>query len=238
MNVTPLLLAPDVNHRVGRNGLTVRAIVVHISTSTLDSMTSWFNDPEALASAHYGVARDGSVVQYVDEGDTAFHAGRRVRPTAPLVLEVGGNPNEYTIGIEHEGKVTDEPTEAQLEASAELIREIAARWGFPIDARHIIEHREIRADKDCPGKIKKAELVLRASGRPVVAPPPPPPAPAAAAPGPPPPLGEWRWSPFFAEWIMVTRYVSDADWSFVRLSDLRAASTPGTSPLSRVPRRP
>jgi hypothetical protein len=42
---------------------------------TLAATDSWFLTPESQVSAHYGVARDGRIHQYVGESDTAFHAG-------------------------------------------------------------------------------------------------------------------------------------------------------------------
>ena len=51
-------------------------------------------------SAHYLVGLDGRVAQFVDEEDTARHAGRVADPTTPL--HTGDDPNLHTIGIEFE----------------------------------------------------------------------------------------------------------------------------------------
>lgn len=75
------------------------------------------------ASAHYFVDRD-SVVQSVNEGDTAWHA--------PGV-------NERGIGIEHAGYAKQTASEwgdaynrAMLALSARVSAEIADRWGIPV----------------------------------------------------------------------------------------------------------
>jgi len=131
-------------------GMKPEAIVVHISTGTLASADSWFNDPSARVSSHYIVAKSGVVHQYVEEADTAFHAGVVVQPTWPL-LKPNVNPNFYTIGIEHEGQEHDVWPEIQIQTSAALIGSIAGRWGIPLDDQHVIPHHAIRATKTCPG---------------------------------------------------------------------------------------
>jgi hypothetical protein len=111
---------------------------------------SVFRDPATQKSAHYGISQSGEVHQYVDENDTAFHAGIVVNPTWPL-LKPRINPNFYTIGIEHEGRPDDVWPDPQTSASAALIGEIAARWNIPLDDSHVIRHHQIRASKTCPG---------------------------------------------------------------------------------------
>ncbi len=140
-------------------GLRPAAIVIHISEGTLASADAWFDNDHALVSAHYCVGRCGEVHQYVSEEDTAYHAGSPVNPTWRL-LRPHVNPNFYTIGIEHEGRAQDRWTDAQYAASAELVGEIARRWSIPLDADHIVMHREIRGNKTCPGFVFSRERLL------------------------------------------------------------------------------
>jgi hypothetical protein len=152
------------NFRKGRSsGLKPEAIVIHIICGSLDSARSQFADPAAQVSAHYAVGRDGRVLQFVEEEDTAFHAGIVVSPTW-TGIKGGLNPNLYTIGIEHEGQQGDEWTDAQYQASAELVAEIAGRWQILLNPDHIVLHREIRASKTCPGeKFDRTRLIGLAS---------------------------------------------------------------------------
>ncbi len=99
------------------------------------------------------------VHQYVDENDTAFHAGIVVNPTWKR-LKPGANPNFYTCGIEHEGRPDDIWPDVQLAASAELILQIAARWAIPLQSDRVIRHREIRASKTCPGNWLQIDNLL------------------------------------------------------------------------------
>jgi N-acetyl-anhydromuramyl-L-alanine amidase AmpD/peptidoglycan hydrolase-like protein with peptidoglycan-binding domain len=140
------------NFQKGRSGgLKPEAIVIHIIGGSMESAKAQFADPATQVSAHYAVGRDGSVLQFVEEEDTAFHAGIVVSATWKGI-KGGLNPNLYTIGIEHEGQPTDVWTDAQYETSAELVVDIAARWGIPLDRDHIVLHQEIRASKICPGE--------------------------------------------------------------------------------------
>jgi len=154
------------NFRSGRPpGIRPEAIVVHISTGTLASADDWFNDPAAKVSAHYIVAKSGIIHQYVDENDTAFHAGTVVQPSWTLI-KPKVNPNYYTIGIEHEGGESDIWPDVQIATSAALIGSIASRWNIPLDENHIIPHHAIRATKTCPGSfIQISDLLKRVPAR-------------------------------------------------------------------------
>jgi len=140
-------------------GFRPAAIVIHISEGTLASADAWFNNDAAVVSAHYCVGRSGEVHQYVGEEDTAYHAGSPVNPTWRL-LRPHVNPNFYTVGIEHEGRAQDEWPDVQYSTSAELVGEIARRWSIPLDADHIVLHREIRGNKTCPGFVFSREKLL------------------------------------------------------------------------------
>jgi N-acetylmuramoyl-L-alanine amidase len=152
---------PEPNFRRGRPfGLRPEAIVVHLIDGSFAAGESVFRDPNAHKSAHYAVSRVGEIHQYVDENDTAFHAGIVVNPTWSL-LKPRINPNFYTIGIEHEGRPDDVWPDAQLEASASLLGQIAARWNIQLDDDHVIRHHQIRASKTCPGNWLKIGEILK-----------------------------------------------------------------------------
>jgi N-acetyl-anhydromuramyl-L-alanine amidase AmpD len=154
---------PDSNFRKGRPyGFHPEAIVIHIMDGSFTAGESVFQDPGTQKSAHYGISRAGAVHQYVNEKDTAFHAGIVVDPTWRL-LKPGVNPNFYTIGIEHEGIAVDVWTETQLAASTMLVSQIATRWGIVLDADHVIRHHQIRSTKTCPGGLDVGQLLARAT---------------------------------------------------------------------------
>lgn len=149
MNIQKKLI--PVNFTVGRYGYQPEAIVLHLMDGTLNGTDSWFRNPDAKASTHYGVGLKGEVYQWVDEKNMAWGNGRVDRPTWELI-KPNANPNLYTISIEHEGKSGHVWTGEQYNATAQLVKEIAQRWNIPLDADHVIVHSEIYAKKpSCTG---------------------------------------------------------------------------------------
>jgi N-acetylmuramoyl-L-alanine amidase len=148
----------------GREGRHPRGIVVHTTVGSFAAAVGWFADPRSGVSSHYLVGLDGRVAQFVDETDTAFHAGRVRNPTSPLAGP--GNPNLHTVGIEFEDGGDPERVrrpDAQYDAGAALIAAIAGRWRIPLDRRHIVGHRELTDRKTCPGNLDLDALVERAA---------------------------------------------------------------------------
>jgi N-acetyl-anhydromuramyl-L-alanine amidase AmpD len=162
------------NFRKGRpTHLQIEAVVIHlIDGSQADADATFLST--ALGpqrSAHYSVSRAGEIHQYVDEQDTAFHCGIVHQPTwSGLKRGPDGkliNPNFYTIGIEHEGRPDDPWPDEMYAASAALLRSIVGRYPVlnPLTRRNVVMHREIRANKNCPGhKADLARLILDAGG--------------------------------------------------------------------------
>lgn len=125
-----------------RKGYKPEIIVIHISAGSMTSMTSWFNTPNSSASSHYGVGKDGSILQYVEEDKAAWTCGRVNNPSFKL-YKPGVNPNVYTINIENEGQDLSKAPEIQLHVLAHLVKEIATRYNIPLDRDHVIGHYEI-----------------------------------------------------------------------------------------------
>lgn len=153
---------PTPNFHQGRDGHAILGIVIHCEEGTEAAADSWFASAESQVSAHYSVARDGTIRQFVDEEDSANHAGIVDQPTAALVLDhLPTNPNRYLIGVEHEGNGDVDLTAAQRASSIALVTDICRRHGIPIDRAHILRHHEIRAAKTCPDAIDVDLLVAQ-----------------------------------------------------------------------------
>jgi len=146
---------PSPNYYPGRKSYKPEAIVIHIMQGTLYGTDSWFQSTLSKVSAHYGIGKAGQVHQYVNEKDTAYHAGRVNTPTWSLIKQTDTglyiSPDYYTIGIEHEGDFNVDWTDEMYNASSNLIRAISLRWNIPLDRKHIIGHHEIYALKKCLG---------------------------------------------------------------------------------------
>ncbi len=124
-----------------RGGSDIDVIVIHTVQGSYSGCASWFANCSAGASAHYVVrSSDGQVTQMVREADVGWHAGN-------------WDINERSVGIEHEGYVTDcgYYTEAMYQGSAALTLDVASRQGVPLDRSHVIGHNEV-PDPYNPGK--------------------------------------------------------------------------------------
>lgn len=124
---------------------TLRLGVFHVMEGTLDGTDSWFHDPTAQVSSHFGVGKDGRIFQWVDTFMTAWAQG----PT-----------NGVAISIENEGNSGDFLTGPQYEADKRLIQWIGQT--SPIPARRTsnangagwIGHGEVGGNPphpQCPG---------------------------------------------------------------------------------------
>ena len=152
----------------GRGGQRPRAIVVHTTDGGFAASAAWFAAAESGVSAHYLIGLDGRVAQFVDEADTARHAGRVLRPTAKLARG-RDDLNPITVGIELEDGGDPEGIErpaAQYEAAAALVAAVCERWEIPLDREHVIGHREVFAAKACPGNVDLERLVAMARSAP------------------------------------------------------------------------
>lgn len=132
--------------------------------SSAQEVAKYFQGTEGTAnpvSSHYIVGQDGTVVQTVAEKDGAYGNGVVNSPNW------AGNPNDYTISIEHVKSTSDnsEPlTPAQQSASFSLIKDICQRNGIGMhdadDTTGITGHFAIdpinRAR--CPGNFPWDEL--------------------------------------------------------------------------------
>jgi N-acetyl-anhydromuramyl-L-alanine amidase AmpD len=139
-------------------------VVLHTTVGSFAGTVAWFADPASRVSAHYLVGLDGRVGWFVDEEDTARHAGRVHDPVAPF-LEPGADPNLITIGIEFEDGGDPhgcERPDAQYVIGSELLWAITERWSIPLDRAHVVGHREVYALKTCPGNLDIGRLIARA----------------------------------------------------------------------------
>lgn len=127
--------------------------VIHIMQGWIATVRTWAANGYSGASWHFSVCRDGRVLQHLELEDGGYQAGiARLRgdgsanpdPTWELWRGWGGgNINNYTIGIEHEGLTGLPFTPEQAAASIALCRWIAATCGFPFDRAHFPSHSDI-----------------------------------------------------------------------------------------------
>ncbi|MFC7439944.1 N-acetylmuramoyl-L-alanine amidase [Laceyella putida] len=126
-----------------RDGNKIQYIIIHTTQGSYNGTINWFQNSSAKVSSHYIVrSRDGEITQMVQNKDIAWHAGNR-------------DYNVHSIGIEHEGYVSDPDwyTDAMYRASAKLTRWLCDRYGIPKTRKHIIGHDQVpSSDHTDPGK--------------------------------------------------------------------------------------
>lgn len=95
---------------------TISHVAIHTMQGSYSGSISWFQNPNSSASAHYMVrSSDGQVTQMVREYQKAWHAR---------------SANPYSIGIEHEGYVSNPAwyTAAMYNASADITKHICSTY--------------------------------------------------------------------------------------------------------------
>ncbi len=156
--ITWVDIAPS-NYRGGRQ-MGPDMIVMHIAEGSRASVLAQFKNPASEVSAHFLVCKTGEVVQFVSTKDVAFGNGVIRKPVSEIVLtHPATNPNEYSISIEHEGFATADITEAQYASSVKLVKFLAEKWSIPLDATHVIGHRQITGDRTCPGVVNIDRII-------------------------------------------------------------------------------
>lgn len=147
------------NFWVGRHSETVVAIVDHIMQGTMESSDGWFKNTNSQVSAHFGVAKDGRIWQWVSLSDAAWANGIPESPdmSIPWLAEAvnnGWNPNNRTVSIEHEGNTGEAMPEAQYQATLALHRWLMSQFpAITADRQHVIGHYQIMRYQraNCPG---------------------------------------------------------------------------------------
>lgn len=110
--------------------------VTALFTNTLDpNEHPYFKAIEGMeVSAHLFITRDGTLIQYVNLNDRAWHAGRS--------SYLGRSAcNDFSIGIELEGTDTTAFSDAQYHTLSAVI--VAIHHSYPNTRRHLVGHSDI-----------------------------------------------------------------------------------------------
>ena len=112
---------------------TPKYLIMHNSEETFESMTELFQRPNYKAAAHYGVGRDGSIVQYVKDSQIAWHT--RGHNTGKIGIKI-------VAGTKFPGM-----TKPQEESLIKLARYIVGVYNIPLE--NVRGHNEFN-NTDCP----------------------------------------------------------------------------------------
>ena len=113
----------------------VDTIVIHDTEGSWATSLKLVQDPTYLAW-HYTVrSADGHIAQHLKTKDVGWQAGNWYT-------------NAKSIGVEHEGFLTDPGTwytESMYRASARLVKYLAAKYHVPLNRQHILGHDNVPA---------------------------------------------------------------------------------------------
>jgi hypothetical protein len=144
-----------------------QGLVLHIEQGTEDGTNSWFHNPDAQVSAHFGNPKSGGLDQWVDTNDKAW-------------AEVGGNAN--WISLENEGNSGDTLTDSQVANAALVLAWLNLTEGVPLQLAesptdsglgyHAMGGAAWGNHPDCPGQpIIDQRAAIVAAANALVAPP-------------------------------------------------------------------
>lgn len=112
---------PTANGTPGGGANQMMGVVMHTMVANLPQCISWFNDPNSEASAFFGVAQDGLIIQFGPVGHNWM-----------AWAQVDGNPEWYSIEHADNGNPDNPLTAAQIHASAQLVECLSAFARFPL----------------------------------------------------------------------------------------------------------
>ena len=130
------------------------AVINHIMQGYARTMIDWATNNSVQKSAHFIIDREGNITQTVSIYSPAWHAGRTAIESWKSFP--GGNPNKYTVGIEHEGFSVDPGygydyiydgswPEAMMDASAKVHKWILGELSLDANDQTVIGHFETDA---------------------------------------------------------------------------------------------
>lgn len=155
-----------------RGGMPIKGICFHIAQTAnggMIALDNWANNPNNFGSWHYGVAKNGRVHHYCPDQFAAWTQGLAWRGGVPYNpygkrLDItrlakmiqdnrNVNPNQYLIGVEHEGNTGEPWTDAMYKSNADLVRYCSKKHGFPINRYTVLGHFMIDYidRRSCPG---------------------------------------------------------------------------------------
>ncbi len=165
---------PDTARSQGRSGAAIDRIIFYTSEHTADRAAKLWKDSGAV-SGHYIVTESGAVWQFVEDEDTAYHAGNRTYNNASIGIAIEGFA-DYN-NPENRGRLCSWQTLTQRKALVDLTLRLAGKFNIPIDREHLIGKNQVPGISGGVGELVGPEYWGGATNK--------------YAPGP-----TWNWSAF------------------------------------------
>lgn len=126
-------------------------IVLHNTGAETDTDT----DAESINDYHLSIGWSCIGYHFVIRKDGTIEKGR---PEWAIGSHAYGE-NSHTIGIHLSGNFNlADPTDKQIESCAMLVAHLCEKYHIPMDRAHVVGHREVNDDTDCPGDNLQALL--------------------------------------------------------------------------------
>ena len=123
------MIASPSQHRSTRNHHKPSLVVIHGDAGKSDRGTvAWITNPSSKVSYHYLIGRDGQVYQFVQESESAWHAGR----SRWNGEEINGSVNSISVGVAFANDGQEPFRHEQYKEGAKLVAEICERWAIPL----------------------------------------------------------------------------------------------------------
>jgi len=163
-------------HYGTRGAFAAKWLIIHSTAggSSAEAIGEWFQNPASQAATHYVIGQDGTVVQCVDEGQSAWGNGRVEGGADSWWAASNPSPNQVTISIEHVKPSSDNSdliTPAQMAASVTLVRNIISRhpgirMAYGTNDGGIIGHFSMspQSRERCPGPYPWEQLFNELNG--------------------------------------------------------------------------
>lgn len=121
---------PCNNGTPGGGANSMNGVVMHTMVTDLPQCINWFNNPNAQASAFFGIAQDGTIHQFGPVGQNWM-----------AWAQMNGNPNWYSIEHADHGNPDNPLTQAQMFASAQIVECLSAFAGFPLQEANTVDEK-------------------------------------------------------------------------------------------------
>ncbi len=157
----------------------VSGLIFHTMVGNLPGTDSVFMNPSFQASAHFGIAQDGEIIQWVSvRGGIAW-------------AEAAGNPNWYSCEMADDANTYNPYTQAQLDRAGQLTELLSRIGNFPLQVTDSVSGEGLGTHAlgglawgghSCPGPGPRASqrsaiIAIAKQIRGITPPPPPPPSP-------------------------------------------------------------
>jgi len=137
-------------------------VQIHKTLGLMPSTLAWLRNPKSFVSAHFLIAKDGTVYQLVQLTNRPWSSGRFNNPSVrgKKILEKNWfgryiKPGHYLLQVEFECLLNENFTDLQYQSCIELFKQVL---DFNVNEDNLITHQDTAIDK--PNMEKERDKIL------------------------------------------------------------------------------